>query len=79
MGITITNEVELTDKYCNNNFVELFYDKLADEDKALVYKVAKDYVDNIPKMEVLKWKNLGMVNETYEKNVKIIKKYESEL
>ena len=69
---------ELQYMYESKDFVELFYDKLNNESKALIYKIAKDYVDNVPKMEVLKWKNLGMVNEVYEKNVKIIKKYEGE-
>ena len=70
---------ELQYMYESKDFVELFYDKLNSESKRLVYKIAKDYIDNIPKVEVLKWKNLGMINEVYEKNVKIIKKYESEM
>lgn len=70
---------ELQYMYECKDFVEVFYDKLNRESKALIYKIAKDYVDNIPKVEVSKLKNLGMVNEVYEKNVKIIKKYESEM
>ena len=75
--IKIKEELQYT--YESKDFVELFYDKLNSKSKALIYTIAKDYVDDIPKVEVLKWKNLGMINEVYEKNVKIIKKYESEM
>ena len=70
--------IELVEMYEDVKFAEKYYDSLNKEDKEIIYKISRSYVDNIPKETILNNENLGLIDKVYDKNIKIIMKYKEE-